>query len=146
MKPLLSLLAALSLSACAPVLGSNSSAVQMGTVPDLTGFTGTWEGQIFRRDDHDTQRTYTVQLNNYGGPVVGKISYQNCLANLVSPVRQGNVLTLSEQPLQGPCLGGSFRLYLLEEGQEVAYVSRQLSSGRLSDGPPNSVGYLDQQQ
>ncbi|ULH15743.1 hypothetical protein MF271_03640 [Deinococcus sp. KNUC1210] len=139
-------MAFLTLSACAPasmsgMLSTSTSAAR----PDLSSFSGTWEGHVLRRDADDLNVVYSLNLNNYGNPVVGRIGYQNCLADLVSPVLSGSVLTLTEQVIQGPCLGGSFRLYLLEGGQELAYVGYQGSNGQPVSGRPNTFGYLDRQ-
>ena len=141
-------LALLTLSACAPastggmMSGSTSASAAR---PDLSAFDGTWEGHVLRRDASDLNLVYSLTLNNYGNGVVGRIGYQNCLADLVSPVRSASVLTLTEQPIQGPCLGGSFKLYLLDGGQELAYVGYQGSNGQPVTGRPNTFGYLDRQ-
>ena len=124
---------------------SMSGSTAAASRPDLSAFDGTWEGRVIRRDASDLNVVYTVNLNNYGNAVVGRVSYQNCLADLVSPVRNGSVLTLTEQIIQGPCLGGSFKLYLLDGGQELAYVGYQGSNGQPVTGRPNSFGYLDRQ-
>lgn len=142
------MLALLALSACAPAtMGGMMSASPSAASarPDLSTFDGTWEGRVIRRDANGLDVVYSLTLNNYGNPVVGRTSYQNCLADLVSPVLSGSVLTLTEQVIQGPCLGGSFKLYQLDGGQELAYVSSQGSNGQQVTGRPNSFGYLDRQ-
>ncbi|GGQ98751.1 hypothetical protein [Deinococcus ruber] len=140
-------MAFLTLSACAPASmgGMMAGSAASATRPDLNGFGGTWEGHVLRRDASDLNVVYSLNLNNYGNPVVGRISYQNCLADLVSPILSGSVLTLTEQVIQGPCLGGSFKLYRLDGGQELVYVGYQGSNGQPVSGRPNTFGYLDRQ-